>query len=143
MLVKRHLSVSGKLVALCGAFLVPIVVLGYIVIGGVWNSLTSSELEIRGLDSLNLVWPAFETVARGKDVTPKDAKAVLESANESNALGFAAEIRALPSRAIRSTRSATPRACSKKSHAVRTSSSIRIPRMASSSGWRPMISFGW
>ena len=38
MLVKRHLSVSGKLVALCGAFLVPIVVLGYIVIGGVWNS---------------------------------------------------------------------------------------------------------
>jgi methyl-accepting chemotaxis protein len=95
MPIGRHVSVSGKLAALCGAFLVPIVVLGYIVVSGLWTSLISSELEIRGLDSMNLVWPAFETVARGKDVVPDKVKAVLESANESNALGLADEIRAL------------------------------------------------
>ncbi|HKU06105.1 MAG TPA: hypothetical protein VJR30_08545, partial [Bradyrhizobium sp.] len=95
MKVGRSLSVSGKLAALCAAFLIPTMVLGYAVTAVAWASLTAAELEIRGVESMQLIWPAFETIARGKDVMPDAAKASLERVDGKSALGLDDEIRAL------------------------------------------------
>jgi methyl-accepting chemotaxis protein len=44
---------------------------------------------------MELVWPIFETIARGKDISPAGVKADFEKANSDQALGFGDDVRAL------------------------------------------------
>ena len=93
--LKPSLSIGGTLAALCGAFLLPIAVLAYLVVTTAMAALASAGLENRGIDALTLVWQALETVASGQNTLPDATKTKLLNAKADDVFGLETEVRAL------------------------------------------------
>ena len=78
-IVNGHLSITARLLVVCAALLVPIVLISGLFVSQVWKDISFSRKELAGTAYLGSVWPAFAGQAAGRDVRGPDADPATDS----------------------------------------------------------------